>query len=333
MLKRNLYTDTKLQHFDYFEKCALSVFAYQSKENEVYKKYLSIIGCNPKEVHSIDQIPFLPVSLFKQHVIKTGIFQEERIFESSSTTGQGVSKHFVASIAHYHQVASFCFESIFGPSDTYCHLALLPSYLERGGSSLIDMVQYFMDKSHTVKKGFYLTEWQELHNQIIENSKKKIPTVLWGVSFAMLDFAEYLNSLPDKESYQGLIVIETGGMKGRRKEIIREELYSYIRKGLGDSVVLYSEYGMTEMMSQCYALDGRFVPPPHVKVFGRNTHDPFSFYRVGRAKALNIIDLANIDSCCFLSLSDIGNLYTDGSFEVLGRIDESDIRGCNLMYQ
>jgi hypothetical protein len=330
-LLRKFITDTNLRNYAEFEKRALSLFSLQAKENDVYKEYLERIHCNPMLVTSLAQIPFLPVRFFKSHKVISGQFSVESVFESSSTTGQGVSKHYVDSLSQYHAITELCFEKRFGKIQHYSHLALLPSYLERKGSSLIDMVRFFMEKSTQFPHGFYLNEFELLAHQINENQIKDIPTILWGVSFALLDFAVFLEETKISREWRNLIVIETGGMKGRRKELIRKELHDTIKRGFGRSIQIESEYGMTEMLSQCYTYKERFYPPPHVKIMGRDSNDPFSVYFEGKSKALNIIDLANVNSCCFIALSDIGTIYPDGSFEVLGRLDESDIRGCNLM--
>lgn len=285
-----------------------------------------MIGVNPKEIFELSQIPFLPVEFFKNHKVVSQDFDYQTFFTSSSTSGTGVSTHFVKNLQEYFDTTDFCFSEFMGDYRNFCHLALLPSYMEREGSSLISMIAHFNQHSFYEMGGFYLNEFEELKSVLLKNEKMKIPTILWGVSFALLDFAEFFSN-----KLQHTIVIETGGMKGRRREVTRSEMYKVLQNGFGKSNIA-SEYGMTEMMSQCYSSsDGIYSPPSHVRVFGREINDPLSFVKTGRNKALNIIDLANIHSCAFLALSDIGNINKDGTFEVLGRLDLSDVRGCNLM--
>lgn len=305
---------------------ALALFEWQSKNNLIYKQYIDLIGVNPSNVKHYTQIPFLPVEFFKEHKIVSGKFEAEEVFTSSATTGSAHSRHYVKSFEEYLGVATYCFEYFRGSVKDYCHLALLPSYLERTGSSLIDMVRLFISESKYEESGFFLREYEDLNRILNENERRKIPTILWGVTFALLDFSEVF-----KGKLENTMIIETGGMKGRRKELTRSELYEIFYQRYGVKSVA-SEYGMTEMFSQCYSKEsGRFHSPPHVRILGRELNDPFSVVETGRNKAVNVIDLANIYSCAFLSLSDLCNLYDDGSFEILGRVDMSEVRGCNLM--
>lgn len=313
-----------------FNELALEIFHLQVKTNPVYSKFVQELGINSGSISQISQIPYLPISFFKTQKVVSNhhqLGQAEICFESSSTTGQGTAKHWLFDSQHYLNVASKNFESQYGDLKNYCILALLPGYLDRKNSSLVYMVKHFIERSKFAESDFYLDDFEGLHSQLISKQKKKVPTLLFGVSFALLDFAEkYPVHFPD------LIVMDTGGMKGRRKEIIRAELQDILKAGFGVPSI-HSEYGMTELLSQAYAkADGRFRAPPWMRISIRETSDPFQEMGVGRTGGINIIDLANIDSCSFIASSDLGKLHEDGSFEVLGRFDHSDIRGCNLMY-
>ena len=277
---------------------------------------------------ALSDIPYLPVSFFKSHKVISGNANEARVFTSSSTGGEGESRHYVADPELYTQSFRKCFARTYGEPGNYAILALLPSYLERQGSSLIYMVDDLMKRSAHPLNGYFLYNYPELYERLTVLRSTGQKTILFGVSFALLDFVE---SLPFR--WPGLIVIETGGMKGRRKEIIREELHQKIKEGFGLQSV-HSEYGLTELLSQAYSAgDGRYYTPPWMKVLIRDMNDPLSFNPVGKSGGINIIDLANYHSCAFLSTSDLGRIHPDGSFEVLGRFDHSDIRGCNLMVE
>ena len=251
---------------------------------------------------------------------------EEIIFTSSGTTGSVASKHYVTDLNLYEQSYLKGFESSYGPIDAYCVLALLPSYLERDGSSLIYMVNDLIDKSKHPYSGFFLSDLPKLESVLRELETQKQKTLLIGVSFALLDFAETF-----KLELEHTIVMETGGMKGRRKELIRKELHEQLKRGFCLQHI-HSEYGMTELLSQAYSLgDSLFECPPWMKILVRDTEDPLSLLPKGKTGGINVIDLANVNSCSFIATQDLGKLYESGKFEVLGRFDHSDIRGCNLM--
>ncbi len=309
-----------------FNRVALELFHFQCIENQVYAKYLDALNVNPDDIRDISQIPFLPISFFKTHQIKSGSFEANQIFTSSGTTGQLTSRHFVEDVTLYEASCKVGFERVYGAISDYCVLALLPSYLERTGSSLIYMAERMIEQSRDAESGFYLDNLEELYTVLLKKIKAKKKTLLLGVSFALLDFAERFQ-LPANE----LIVMETGGMKGRRKEMIRSELHNILAPKFGVKKI-HSEYGMTELMSQAYSrASGRFTTPNWMKVLVRETDDPFSYAKPGKTGGINIIDLANIDSCAFIETQDLGRMYEDVSFEVMGRFDNADIRGCNLM--
>lgn len=315
-----------------FDQLALEVFNYQATHNSLYKAYLSLIQVQPNEVKTITDIPFLPISFFKTHeVVTEGEGQRaeglpSNIFTSSGTTGDTTSRHFVVDIDFYLQNTVKGFRPFYGDVENYCILGLLPSYLERSGSSLIAMVDHFIKLSKYPQSGFFLYDHDRLAEVLQQNKKEHIPTLLIGVSFALLDFAEqYSLDLED------MVVMETGGMKGRRKEITRAELHDILQKSFHTKSI-HSEYGMTELLSQGYSKGkGIFYPSPTIKILAREITDPFAYQKNHKTGVLNIIDLANLDSCAFIATDDLGRVYEDGSFEILGRLDSSDIRGCNLM--
>ncbi|MCX8020899.1 MAG: acyl transferase [Chitinophagaceae bacterium] len=309
-----------------FHEAALQVFRFQAKENLVYGDYLKALGISPDTVTIITEIPFLPVSFFKTHEVKTTSFTPTLIFESSRTTGSTPSRHFVKDPGWYEFISLKGFELFYGGVNRWCILALLPSYLERKNASLVKMADTLIQNSGHPQSGFYLYDFEKLFQTLIRLEETKQKTLLLGVSFALLDFAEQFG-MP----LQHTVVMETGGMKGRRKEITREELHEYLKKQFQLNAI-HSEYGMTELFSQAYAVaDGRFRCPPWMKILIRDEDDPLSLSEEGRG-LLCIIDLANLYSCAFIATEDIGRLYPDGSFEVLGRADAADIRGCSLMY-
>lgn len=309
-----------------FEKKAIEIFAYQAQSNLVYQQYLSLLKVNPIEVRAISQIPFLPIGLFKSHQVISGTQKAQITFTSSGTTGSTISQHHVIDPEFYLKVARQGFEFFYGSLENYCVLALLPAYLERRGSSLVYMVQDFIRRSNYPESGFYLNDLEVLSKQLSKNQINNIPTLLIGVSFALLDLAEQF-----PQNLSNIILMETGGMKGRRKEITRDELHHQLKKAFNLSIV-HSEYGMTELLSQAYSLgDGWFKGSPTFQVIAREISDPFAYVPTGRTGLLNIVDLANIDSCSFLATDDLGQIRSDGSFKVIGRLDASDIRGCNLM--
>ncbi len=304
-----------------FESAALEAFGYQYTENELYRSYCQHLRRTPTRVRCLQEIPFLPVSFFKSHTVKSGRWQSQGVFSSSTTGGQRPSLHHVADLGFCESVSKTIFEEHYGSLGDWYIFGLLPSYLERSGSSLVYMVESFL--RHSRGGGFYLYDYESLVSELRATRTDK--TLLLGVSFALWDFAEK-HPMPPND----VVVMETGGMKGRRQEVVREQLHGILSELLGIKEI-HSEYGMTEMLSQCYSQGGgRFVAPRWCEVLIRQAQDPFS-YTEGTG-GINMIDLANIDSCCFLEISDIGKKHADGSFEVLGRLDHSDIRGCNLLF-
>jgi hypothetical protein len=321
-LKNNGLTIDSFQ----FEQFCLETFHFQSQNNFVYNQYINHLQIDPSKIKHIQQIPFLPIDFFKTHIIKTNSFAEEMVFESSSTTGIGISKHFVKSSYDYIQSFINAFNSFYSNFSDYCHLALLPSYLERQNSSLVFQINHFIKHSKMKGSGFYKNNTIALYEKLKENESNGVPTILWGVTFALLDFAEAYQ-LPLKHTQ----IIETGGMKGRRKELTRLEVHETLTHAFQLESIA-SEYGMTELFSQAYALkDGLYQCSPSMKVIGREINDPFCIGITNKHAALNIIDLSNQHSCAFIATSDLGKVYQDGSFEVLGRLDFSDTRGCNLL--
>lgn len=282
------------------------------------------------DIRRIDQIPFLPVELFKGHRVVCGNWTPEITFSSSTTTGGTPSLHHVQSKAHYESVCVEGFEQQYGAIEDWTVLALLPSYLERSGSSLVMMAEGMIERSRDTRSGFYLYNYAELLERLRELGAENKPTLLLGVTFALLDFADFLGD--QSLDFPELRVMETGGMKGRKKEMIRAEVHAYLRSAFPTSAI-DSEYGMTELMSQAYMKDsGVFVAPDWMRVYTRDIADPLSAPRQnGSRGALNVIDLANIKSCAFLALADQGQVFENGTFEVYGRLDHSEIRGCNLM--
>lgn len=308
-----------------FNELAIAIFHYQAANNEVYREFLSLLNRNPEHVSQISDIPFLPVEIFKSKSVVTGKFSPERVFSSSGTSGVNTSKHYIRDSALYRESYRLGFDYFYGMPEGYCILALLPSYLERDGSSLIDMVQGLITASGHPDSGFYLNDLKKLSEKLQALEKIGQRTLLIGVSFALLDLAEQYPA-----QLQNTIIMETGGMKGRRKELTRNELHHKLQHAF-EVKSIHSEYGMTELLSQAYsASEGRFKCPRWMQVMVRQRDDPFTFC-TGKTGGINVIDLANIDSCSFIATSDLGRSHTDGSFEVLGRFDYSDIRGCNLM--
>ena len=309
-----------------FEDIALQLFHFQSKNNPVYRDYLVCLKCNTSKISRIDQIPFLPIGFFKTHLIKTGEWPVQAEFLSSGTTGSISSRHLVPDLDFYRAHSENIFNHFFGSAESFHFLALLPSYLERKGSSLIEMMDHFIARSGSVHSGFYLHNTEELVDKIIKLKNDGRKVILWGVSFALLDLAEKFEL-----DLSHCIIFETGGMKGRRKEWIREELHEYLCKRFNVAVV-FSEYGMTELMSQAYSMGlGQYQCPAEMKILIRSINDPFEILASEKTGCLNIIDLANFHSCAFIETQDIGLLHGNGCFEVLGRMDNSDIRGCNLL--
>ena len=315
-----------------FNELAVELFNYQYQNNNLYRQYCDAIKTNATDVHSIKKIPFLPISFFKTHVVKTGEFETNTIFESSGTSQSVNSKHFVKDIDLYKESFVTCFKKFYGPPENKCILGLLPSYLERKNSSLVMMTEELIKATNNSLSGFYLHDHEKLHRTLMHNELLKMPTLLIGVTYALLDYAEnYPMQL------RNTIVMETGGMKGRREEMTRLEVHARLQDQLGISLV-HSEYGMTELLSQAYSKgDGIFHCPRWMKVLLRDEDDPFHIMSGADADTrsqtgiINIIDMANIHSCCFIATDDIGRLHANESFEVLGRSDSSDVRGCSLM--
>lgn len=309
-----------------FEKLALQVFQYQATNNRVYKEYLEHLKFDISSIKTLTQIPFLPIEFFKSHKVISSDIEAQAIFTSSGTTGNLTSRHYVPDLNIYEASFTKGFEQYYGAVSDYCILALLPSYLEREGSSLIYMMKKLIKDSKHEKSGFYLHNHEELIAAIAGLKKQNQKILLLGVSFALLDLAEQ-----HQLDLDGVIVMETGGMKGRRKEITREELHAFLTKRLGVEKI-HSEYGMTELLSQAYSKgDSLFFTPSWMKILIRDTYDPFSYEKQGRSGGVNVIDLANIHSCSFIQTQDLGRIHADESFEILGRFDHSDIRGCNLL--
>ncbi|MDD5570840.1 MAG: acyltransferase [Bacteroidales bacterium] len=309
-----------------FTELAFEVFGFQYHNCMVYKKFVDNLKVNISDIKNVNQIPFLPVEFFKELKIISGddLFQE--VFSSSGTTNVNRSKHYIKNISLYEKSFTECFKMFFVNARDYCILALLPSYLERQDSSLVYMVKKIIELSKNKNSGFYLKNTDELAsklNSLISENKK---IILFGVSFALLDFAD-----EHKIKLKNTIVIETGGMKGRKKEIVREELHKKLCESFGIDKI-HSEYGMTELLSQAYSKgDGIFESPSWMKVLIRDINDPMNIGIKERAGGINIIDLANLYSCSFISTQDSGISHNDGTFEVTGRIDNSDMRGCNLL--
>ncbi|QJX48130.1 acyl transferase [Hymenobacter taeanensis] len=310
---------------------ALGLFRYQARQCAPYREYLRTLGRDPQAVTRLEDIPFLPIEFFKTHNVRTDASEwaPAETFLSSGTTQQQRSHHYVRDPLLYRQHAARIFEHYYGPLTHWTVLALLPSYLEQGQSSLVAMVDYFAQQSGQYQGAFFLHNHKALLAALREAQQDTSRQVLLiGVSYALLDLVEAYAGDP---ALHGLTVLETGGMKGRRREMIREELHEELRKGFGP-VGIHSEYGMTELLGQAYSFgDGRFYAPPQLRILLRDPSDPFSVSTSLEAGAINIIDLANVDSCAFIETKDLARMHPDGSFEVLGRLDNSDIRGCNQM--
>ena len=309
-----------------FEKIALKVFRHQYENNIVYREFCELLKTDSHKVKSLDQIPFLPIQFFKSHnvVSNTNIIQET--FTSSGTTGAVTSKHLVTDASIYEESYRKGFSQFYGNIEDYVILALLPSYLEREGSSLIYMVEDLIQLSNHSESGFYLHNHDELIKKLIELDHSGQNVILIGVTYALLDLIE-----KQQFQLQNTIIMETGGMKGKRKEMIREELHQQLCEGFGVSVI-HSEYGMTELLSQAYSLgEGVFECPSWIQILIRDTEDALTYIPQGKTGGINVIDLANINSCSFVATQDLGKKNPNNSFAVLGRFDNSDIRGCNLM--
>jgi phenylacetate-coenzyme A ligase PaaK-like adenylate-forming protein len=305
---------------------ALKVFRFQYENNLVYREFCDFLKTDVQKVKTIQQIPFLPIQFFKSHPVVSNSNPIQTTFTSSGTTGMVKSKHLVTDVSIYEESYRKGFSQFYGNIEDYVVLALLPSYLEREGSSLIHMVDDLIQLSNHPESGFYLHNYDELIEKIIQLDQSGQNIILIGVTYALLDLVE-------KRSFQleNTIIMETGGMKGKRKEMIREELHYQLCQGFGVKTI-HSEYGMTELLSQAYSLgDGIFECPSWMQILVRDTEDALTYVREGKTGGINVIDLTNINSCSFIATQDLGKIYPNGSFEVLGRFDHSDIRGCNLM--
>jgi phenylacetate-coenzyme A ligase PaaK-like adenylate-forming protein len=309
-----------------FEKIALKVFRFQYENNLVYQEFCDLLKTNPQKVKSLHQIPFLPIQFFKSHNVVSNNNPIETTFTSSGTTGAITSKHLITDVSIYEESYRQAFSQFYGNIEDYVVLALLPSYLEREGSSLIHMVEDLIQLTNNSNSGFYLNNHEELIQKLIELDEAGQNVILIGVTYALLDLIE-------KRTFQlqHTIIMETGGMKGKRKEMIREELHEQLYNGFGVTAI-HSEYGMTELLSQAYSLgNGIFECPSWMQIHIRDTEDALTYINDGKTGGINVIDLANINSCSFIATQDLGKKYPNTTFEVLGRFDNSDIRGCNLM--
>ena len=315
---------------DSFEQLALDIFRFQYQNNPVYHSYVNALQIDSTKVRSIDGIPFLPINFFKTHKIQTGEFESEVVFDSSGTSQSIKSYHYVKNTGIYRESFTKSFEMMFGPIQDWCIIGLLPSCLERENSSLVYMVNNLIKDSGSVQSGFYLNDpiairFEKLIEVLTELENRKQKTLLIGVTFALLDFAEKYQ-LPLTHT----LIIETGGMKGRREELTRMEVHEILKKAFGKEEI-NSEYGMTELLSQSWSKGkGKFICPPWMKIVIREEEDPFEIKKEGNG-AINIIDLANVYSCSFIATDDAGRINADKTIEILGRLDGSDLRGCSLL--
>jgi phenylacetate-coenzyme A ligase PaaK-like adenylate-forming protein len=316
----------KIASTEEFEQLTLEIFQYQSENNTVYKQFLAFLEFDTTSVKKITDIPFLPIDFFKQFEVITGKSESKEIFLSSGTTGSVQSKHFVTDLSVYEESYIKSFELFYGPIKDYTMLALLPSYQEREGSSLIYMADDLIKKSNNLDSGFYLDDLDKLAKKLKDLNAKGSNILLIGVTYALLDLIE-----KHQFNLQNAIVMETGGMKGKRREMVREELHNKLCKGFGVTTI-HSEYGMTELLSQAYSMgNGIFETPPWMKILIRDPEDAFTYLPNFKSGGINVIDLANCNSCSFIATQDLGKLHSDNTFEVLGRFDHADIRGCNLL--
>ncbi|MFK7936193.1 MAG: acyl transferase [Saprospiraceae bacterium] len=309
-----------------FSTLALDIFQYQAAYLPLYADYLNLLQIEPSQVEAVADIPFLPIQFFKKELLKTGSWNAQKIFTSSGTTGATTAQHPVRELDFYLDNTQRGFEQFYGDLSNYCILALLPAYLERQGSSLVAMADDFIKKSKYAQSGFFLHDLKRLSQLLITNQQHQIPTLLIGVSFALWDLAEQFPA-----DYSKIIIMETGGMKGRRPEITRTDLHQIFNQAF-QTQFIHSEYGMTELLSQAYSKgNGIFYPTATMRVTTREVTDPFQPQGYGKTGVLNIIDLANLDTISFIATDDLGKVFADGSFTVLGRLDASDVRGCNLL--
>ncbi|MEO9570965.1 MAG: acyl transferase [Polaribacter sp.] len=309
-----------------FKQVALEVFKHQFKNNKVYRSFCDLLYIHPSDVSTVKEIPFLPIQFFKSRKVLSSLDEVQETFTSSGTTGSTTSNHFVTDINLYKESYLKGFAHFYGNIEDYVVLALLPNYLERKGSSLVFMVDDLITKSKNSESGFYLNNIEELAKKLTELDQKRQKVLLIGVSFALLDLVEL-----QQFNLKNTIIMETGGMKGRRKELIREELHQLLKNGFNVDKI-HSEYGMTELLSQGYSNgNGIFKTPPWMKILIRDTEDALTIQPVKKNGGINVIDLANYNSCSFIATQDLGKVHKNGTFEIVGRFDNSDIRGCNLM--
>jgi len=325
---RRLVADIDKIDDNTFEPVALEVFRYQASCNPLYKEFIGLIGCEPEQVGEVTQIPFLPISVFKSYLVQSSKWQPDRIFLSSGTTHETRARHAIRSMQWYHTLSVRTFEATYGPIRDYAILALLPNYLRQSASSLVEMIAHLIEIGNSGSSGFYLDDHKKLQRQLSANIDQGQKTILIGVSYALLDFAmQFPIALP-----AFVTVMETGGMKGRRKEIVREELHNILSEKLKCGPV-HSEYGMTELISQAYSTgSGVFHCAPQMRVMIREITDPRAWCTKGNTGTVQVVDLGNIDTCSFISTDDLGRAESDRSFSILGRLDAADIRGCSLLY-
>jgi hypothetical protein len=305
----------------------MEVWLFQYYYNGLYRAFCHLIGKTPANVTTLQDIPFLPIQMFRDQEVMTGNYEPQMVFRSSGTTGSIRSQHFIRDPAWYNRISEKCFTEFLGDPGEYEWLGLLPSYLDRPDSSLIEMVRYFISINHPSEGSFYPHIDDSFLKKLENNYNQKRPTILIGVSFALLD----LCTKYEIPAWDELIVIETGGMKGRGAELTREELHEQLRSRQ-PLLQISSEYGMTELLSQAYMRDARFIPPATMKILARDISDPMQLLQPAQRGAISIIDLANLDSCAFIATDDVGIVYENGHFDITGRLDQSDIRGCNLLY-
>ena len=309
-----------------FEEMCMRVFRHQANNNKVYQEFIKLLGRRPDQIRKVEQIPFLPIEFFKSRDILSSSQQVETVFTSSGTTGSVPSRHLVTDLSVYRKSFTLGFEHFYGRPEDYVILALLPSYLERGGSSLVFMANELIQLSSSESSGFYLNNMEELAFNLVELDRSGQKILLLGVSYALLDLVAL-----KQFKLENTIVMETGGMKGRRREMVREELHKELKAGFGVDQI-HSEYGMTELLSQAYSHgNGIFDCPPWMQVLIRDPEDPFQLLDRKRTGGVNVIDLANFNSCSFIATQDLGRSHEGSLFEIVGRFDHSDIRGCNLM--
>ena len=309
-----------------FTKVALKIFKHQFEHNVIYRSFCDLLFIHPSEIKKVEEIPFLPIQFFKSHTVVSSQDKIQEIFTSSGTTGSITSKHLVTDISYYKESYQNGFAHFYGNIEDFVVLALLPNYLERNGSSLVFMVDDLIKKTNNPESGFYLNNLDELAKKLIELENNGQKVLLMGVTFALLDLIE-----KQQFSLKNTIIMETGGMKGRRKEMVREELHQLLQNGFGVDKI-HSEYGMTELLSQGYSNGkGIFDCPPWMKILTRDTEDALTILSEEKNGGINVIDLANYNSCSFIATQDLGKVHKNGTFEIIGRFDNSDIRGCNLM--